>query len=167
MEPFRTAGQVFEAVRKNPALTKFIPLAGDLYQGYVELTNPTEPRLGQRVLNAAVVGGGGALASTGTAGIDQYLAIPDIIGTVAEGVGADPNPDYDRAAALNIEHYLREAAYKLGGMGEAAGLPYLTGTIPQEDAKLKALREKYNYGPGATGVNSTFGKPMTLMLPVR
>lgn len=167
MEPFRTAGQVFEAVRKNPALTKFIPLAGDLYQGYVELTNPTEPRLGQRVLNAAVVGGGGALASAATGGIDQYLAIPDIAGTVGESLDLAENPDYDKAAALNIEHYLREAAYKLGALGETAGLPYLTGTIPEEDAKLKALREKYNYGSGATGVNAAFGKPMTLMLPVR
>lgn len=164
MEPFRTAGQVFEAVRKNPALTKFIPFLGDLYQGYVEVTNPTEPKLGQRLLNAAVVGGGGALASAATGGIDQYIAIPDIIGTVGKGLGLPENPDYDKAAAANVEHYLREAAYHLGGMGEAVGLPYLTGEMPAEDAKLKNLREKYNYGGGST---STAGRPMTLILPTR
>lgn len=164
MEPFRTAGQVFEAVRKNPALTKFIPLLGDLYQGYVELTNPTEPKLGQKLLNAAVIGGGGALASAATGGIDQYLAFPDIIGTAGKGLGLPENPDYDKAAAANVEHYLREAAYHLGGMGEAVGLPYLTGQMPAEDAKLKDLREKYNYGGGST---STAGRPATLILPTR
>ena len=166
MEPFRTAGQVFEAVRKNPAITKGIPFIGDLYQIGVEFSDKDIP-LGQRALNALVVGGGGLAASAATGGIDQYLAIPDIAGTVGKSLDLPENPDYDKAAALNIEHYLREAAYKLGALGEAAGLPYLTGTMPEEDAKLKALREKYNYGSGATGVNATFGKPMTLMLPVR
>jgi len=166
MEPFRTAGQVFEAVRKNPAITKGIPLIGDLYQIGIEFSDKDIP-LGQRALNAAVVGGGGILASMATGGIDQYAAIPDIVGSIGDAADFPENPDYDRAAALNIEHYLREAAYKLGGLGEAVGLPYLTGTMPEKDAKLKALREKYNYGPGATGVNATFGKPMTLMLPVR
>lgn len=87
---FRLAGRFLKA----------IPFAGDLAVGTAELYNPDEPDAAQRVLNALIIGAGGAGASAATAGLD-------IIPQLAAIAGDTPLEN------INPETLLRRLSYKL------------------------------------------------------
>jgi len=107
-QALRLAGQVTKPVLRA------VPFAGDALVGISELINSNEPDVGQRIINAAVIGGGGAAASLAVAGTD---AIP----AVAEGIyqGRPTGPEKLQqlqkcAPALNVENYLRNLSYSAG-----------------------------------------------------
>jgi|TARA_R110000787_G_scaffold22799_1_gene65852 hypothetical protein len=96
------------------ALTELIPQSDS--QGVLKPLFSTEPDAMQRVKNAAIIGGGGALASAGTLGLDAIPALAEFAGTLGEGLGAPKGPETINesvgcAPALNVEHYLRSVAY--------------------------------------------------------
>lgn len=80
---------------------KQVPFAGDIVVGFSELYNPAEADAYQRVLNALLVGGGGALASAASGGLDF---IPGIAGVVADTPLENVNP----------ETILRRLSYMMG-----------------------------------------------------
>jgi|TARA_R100001460_G_scaffold19953_1_gene41375 hypothetical protein len=110
-----------------------LPFAGDIINVGLELANPQEKDIIQKLKNAAFVGGGGLVASGLTGGADAIPAFMELAGVLGEDFGAPKGPKavndaFTKAPALNIEHYLRLAAY--GGRHkpteeilEAAGHP--------------------------------------------
>ena len=80
---------------------KHIPLAGDAGVAVAEMLNPIEASAAQRILNALIVGGGGAAVSAATFGLD---AIPQVVATFAD----------TPLEGVNYEKILRRLAYKLG-----------------------------------------------------
>ena len=115
-QPIRMAGgSVFKK-----ALGK-LPFVGDALNIGVELYNPSEPDLLQRMKNALFVSGGGAAASFLTGGADAIPAFAELAGVVGEDFGAPKGPKavndaISKAPLYNVEHYLRLAAY--GGRHE-------------------------------------------------
>lgn len=107
MPDFRLAGKFMKA----------LPFLGDATGVVMELTDPNEPDLGQRMMNAGVVGLGEVGASVLTGGADL---VPDLFEIATElGVKTD-EPVIDRlqkiSPLLNPEHYLRILSY--GGSHE-------------------------------------------------
>ena len=97
---------------------KAIPFLSDAYGVALELTNPNEPNMGQRIKNAGIVGLGEIGASALTGGLDF---VPDAFEIATElGIETD-DPVIDRlqkiSPLLNPEHYLRKLSY--GGPHEA------------------------------------------------
>jgi hypothetical protein len=111
---FRLAGQAI------PVLNTLLDAAN---VGY-ELVNPNEPRRGQRLLNAAVVGGGNVGAGVLTMGAD---VIPQLLG--AFGVKSP-------VQNVNPDAQLRRLAYRLG-QGKEIGLHN-----EQQDAAIRQLAQK-------------------------
>jgi hypothetical protein len=117
--------EVIRLAGSNPLvqrLLKALPYAGDVTAGLLELANQDEPDEIQRLKNAAVVGGGGALASTATFGMDFIPQVLEAVGNYAadrEATGevefVDPYPGLHQlikaAPAFNPENYLRNLAY--------------------------------------------------------
>ena len=108
MPNFRLAGKFAKAV----------PFLSDAYGVALELINPNEPNMGQRMKNAGIVGLGEVGASVLTGGLDF---VPDAFELATElGVETD-DPVIDRlqkiSPLLNPEHYLRKLSY--GGPHEA------------------------------------------------
>jgi len=108
MPNFRVAGKFMKA----------IPYLGDAFGVGLELINPDEPNMGQRMKNAGIVGLGEVGASVLTGGLDF---VPDVFEIATElGVETD-DPVIDRlqkiSPLLNPEHYLRKLSY--GGPHEA------------------------------------------------
>ena len=141
---------------------KALPYAGDLFAAGVELVNQDEPDEIQRLKNAAVVGGGGALASTASLGMDFIPQVLEAVGKYAaerEATGeiefVDPYPGLHQlikaAPAFNPENYLRNLAY--GGEHPESQKAIEKGF---EEAGI-LLEEARN-----TGV-----RPATLMMPPR
>ena len=99
-----------------------VPFLGDALAVGAELVNPQEPSIPQRVLNAAVVGGGGMATSAVTAGLD---AIPQFVQLANEYTGGPVGPQKLRqmqacAPALNAEEHLRELSTRAGS-GRGSG----------------------------------------------
>lgn len=110
----RMAGQAI------PVLNTLFDIAG---VGY-EVVNPNEPRRAQRLLNAALVGGGNVAAGMATAGAD---VIPQLLG--AFGVKTP-------AQNVNPDAQLRRLAYRLGQSKEI-GLHN-----EEQDAAIRRLAQK-------------------------
>ena len=107
-QALRLAGQVTKPVLRA------VPLAGDALVGISELINSNEPDVGQRIMNAAVIGGGGAAASLAVAGTD---AIPAIAEGMYQGrpTGPEKLQQLQKCApALNDENHLRNLSYSAG-----------------------------------------------------
>jgi hypothetical protein len=119
---FRLAGQAI------PVLNTLLDVAN---VGY-ELVNPNEPRRGQRLLNAAVVGGGNVGAGVLTMGAD---VIPQLLG--AFGVKSP-------VQNVNPDAQLRRLAYRLG-QGKEIGLHN-----EQQDAAIRQLAQKVQREPTYT-----------------
>jgi len=111
---FRLAGQAI------PVLNTVLDIGN---VGY-ELVNPNEPRRAQRLLNAAIVGGGNVGAGILTGGAD---VIPQLLG--AFGVKSP-------AQNVNPDAQLRRLAYRLG-QGKEIGLHN-----EQQDAAIRQLAQK-------------------------
>ena len=103
-----------------PVLNTLFDIAG---VGY-EVMNPNEPRRGQRLLNAALVGGGNVAAGAVTMGAD---VIPQLLG--AFGVKSP-------VQNFNPDAQLRRLAYRLG-QGKEIGLHNA-----QQDAAIQQLAQK-------------------------
>jgi|TARA_R100000081_G_scaffold83438_1_gene51494 hypothetical protein len=102
MADFRLAGKFM----------KSIPYIGDAIGVVQELTNPYESDLGQKMMNAGIVGLGEVGASVLTGGLD---AVPDALElATALGYEAD-DPIINRlqkiAPLIQPEHYLRLLSY--------------------------------------------------------
>ena len=110
----RMAGQAI------PVLNTLFDIAG---VGY-ELANPNEPRRGQRLLNAALVGGGNVAAGVATGGADL---LPQLLG--AFGVKSP-------AQNVNPDAQLRRLAYRLG-QGKEIGLHN-----EEQDAAIRRLAQR-------------------------
>ena len=101
---------------------KAVPFLGDALAVGAELVNPQEPSIPQRVINAAVVGGGGAATSAATLGLD---AVPQFVQLANEYMGGPRGPEKLRqmqacAPALNAEEHLRELSTQVGS-GRGSG----------------------------------------------
>jgi hypothetical protein len=111
---FRLAGQAI------PVLNTVLDIGN---VGY-ELVNPNEPRRAQRLLNAAIVGGGNVGAGILTGGAD---VIPQLLG--AFGIKSP-------VQNVNPDAQLRRLAYRLG-QGKEIGLHN-----EQQDAAIRQLAQK-------------------------
>ena len=111
---FRLAGQAI------PVLNTVLDIGN---VGY-ELVNPNEPRRAQRLLNAAIVGGGNVSAGILTGGAD---VIPQLLG--AFGIKSP-------VQNVNPDAQLRRLAYRLG-QGKEIGLHN-----EQQDAAIRQLAQK-------------------------
>lgn len=143
-------------------LLKALPYAGDIGAGILELTNSKEPDRIQRLKNAAVVAGGGALASSATFGMDFIPQVLDAIGSYAadrEATGEVEfvDPPYGlhqlikAAPAFNPENYLRNLAYG--------------GEHPEsQEAIEKGFEEA---GVLLEGSRKAGARPATLIMPPR
>jgi len=151
---------------RNPAfrraLVKTIPYLGDAFAAGIELFNAKESDPIQRLKNAAVVGGGGALASTATSGMDFIPQVLEAVGKYAadrEATGemefVDPYPGLHQlikaAPAFNPENYLRNLAYG--------------GEHPEsQEAIEKGFEEA---GVLLEGSRKAGARPATLIMPPR
>lgn len=92
-----------------------MPFVGDAFSVAAELFNPEEADLGQRVRNAAIVGGGGVAASALTAGVDAIPQIVDLVTEFTGKVGPQQIRDIQGCApALNVERHLRDLSRRVG-----------------------------------------------------
>jgi len=91
---------------------KAIPYLGDAFGVGLELTNPDEPNMGQRMKNAGIVGLGEVGASVLTGGLDF---VPDVFEIATQAGIETGDPVIDRlqkiSPLLNPEHYLRKLSY--------------------------------------------------------
>ena len=91
---------------------KAIPYLGDAFGVGLELTNPDEPNMGQRMKNAGIVGLGEVGASVLTGGLDF---VPDVFEIATQSGIETGDPVIDRlqkiSPLLNPEHYLRKLSY--------------------------------------------------------
>ena len=129
MADFRLAGKFMKA----------LPFIGDAIGVAQELTNPHEPDIGQRMMNAGIVGLGEIGASWATGGLDF---IPDVaeLATALNIKATDPvlRRLQEGAPLANPEHYLRLLSY--GGDHEATKA-YLKEALasqlrPEEDQSV-------------------------------
>ena len=102
MADFRLAGKFM----------KSLPFLGDAAGVAMELTDPNEPDMGQRMMNAGVVGLGEIGASALSGGLDF---VPDVLelGTALGIEAGDPiiNRLQKISPLINPEHYLRMLSY--------------------------------------------------------
>jgi|TARA_R100000084_G_C4632485_1_gene139124 hypothetical protein len=113
---------------------KYIPLLGDLANIALYLAEEDEPSPEQRFRNAVIIGGGGALASLATGGLDVIPAIVQGLGEAGEAFGlpkTDADPLFQAAPLLNVENYLREYSYSMD--------PDIN--IPESQDKLRRYKE--------------------------
>ena len=124
---------------------KTIPILGDAMNYGVELNDPSEPSRRQRELNALLVGGGGALASVLTGGMDAIPVGIEIAHDQFVNAGVTPEEEINVGKLLNVENYLRELSYLVGkGLGYDRDVPEERAYLRQEGAKLaEELREVY------------------------
>ena len=116
---------------------KSLPLVGDLYNVGYYLADPAEPSLEQRVRNAVLIGGGGALASLLTGGADAYPAVAELLGHFGEELDIKKtpiDPVFQAAPVLNVENYLREYAYSMDPDRE----------IPEEENRLRRFKKVFS-----------------------
>jgi hypothetical protein len=93
-----------------------LPLIGDIANFESYLRDPSEPSLEQRVRNAVLIGGGGALASVLTGGWDALPALLQAFGEAGEAANLKKtpiNPVFEAAPVVNVENYLQEYAYSM------------------------------------------------------
>ena len=127
----------------NPSIRRRVinalPFLGDaanaLLYLYPDFLNSgfSRPPTEQDKRNALVIGGGGALASMATGGLDAIPAVVELFGDVGKDAGLPPtdlDPVFQAAPLLNVENYLRELSYS--GSDE---------NIPEEQDKLRRFRE--------------------------
>ena len=96
--------------------SRSLPILGDLYNVGYYLFDPDEPSLEQRIRNSVIIGGGGALASLATSGLDAIPVVMQTAGELGEeyDVKKTPiDPAFQAAPLLNVENYLREYAYSM------------------------------------------------------
>ena len=91
---------------------KFLPYAPDAIGVVQELTNPNEPDLGQKMMNAGIVGLGEGYATYALRGLDL---VPDAL-EIATALGYEADdPVINRlqkiAPLIQPEHYLRLLSY--------------------------------------------------------
>ena len=113
---------------------KVLPFIGDLINVGAYLTDSSEPSEEQRIRNAIIIGGGGALASLATGGLDAIPAVIEFAGDAGETLGlpkTDAEPVFQAAPLLNIENYLREYAYSMNP----------ERNIPESEDKLRRYKE--------------------------
>jgi hypothetical protein len=132
---------------------KAVPFLGDALAVGAELINPREPRIGQRVVNAAVVGGGGMATSAVTAGLD---AIPQFVQLANEYTGGPVGPQKLRqlqscAPALNAEEHLRELSTRAAsGQGSGFYGTRFAGSLgacgKAFTPNVRTVQEAQNYG---------------------
>ena len=116
---------------------KTIPLAGDAINVGVELNDPAEPSRQQRELNALLVGGGGALASALSGGLDFIPVAMELGQSTAQEAGVIPEEKVNVGALLNVENYLRELSYLLGkGLGYGSDIPEDRAILREEYSKI-------------------------------
>ena len=114
-----------------------LPLVGDIYNVGYYLADPNEPSLEQRIRNAVIIGGGGALASLLTGGVDAYPAMAEFLGHTGEvlDIKKTPiDPVFQAAPVLNVENYLREYAYSMDPDRE----------IPEEENRLRRFKKVFS-----------------------
>ena len=124
---------------------KTIPILGDALNYGTELNDSSEPSRRQRELNALLVGGGGALASVLTGGMDAIPVLAEIAHDETVKAGLTPEQKVNVGKLLNVENYLRELSYLVGkGLGYDRDIPEDRAYVRQEGAKLaEELREVY------------------------
>ncbi len=124
---------------------KTIPIIGDAMNYGTELVDPSEPSRRQRELNALLVGGGGALASVLTGGMDAIPVGIEVAHHQLVNAGVTPEEEINVGKLLNVENYLRELSYLVGkGLGYDRDVPEERAYLRQEGAKLaEELREVY------------------------
>ena len=124
---------------------KTVPILGDVMNYGTELLDPSEPSQRQRELNALLVGGGGALASVLTGGLDAIPVIAEIAHDQGVKDGLTPEEEVNIGKLLNVENYLRELSYLVGkGLGYDRDIPEERAYVRQEGAKLaEELKEVY------------------------
>ncbi len=113
---------------------KVLPFIGDAINFGAYLADSSEPSLEQRIRNAIIIGGGGALASLATGGLDAVPAAIEFAGDVGETLGlpkTDAEPVFQAAPLLNIENYLREYAYSMDP----------ERNIPESEDRLRRYKE--------------------------
>jgi len=137
----RVAGAKLNMTPKGVIKTvagKGVPLAGDALNVGLELADyAAEPSRKQRELNALLVGGGGALASAITGGLDFIPAAMEMAQSGAQGAGIVPEDDVNVGALLNVENYLRELSYLIGkGLGYGRDIPSDRAVLRNEFSKI-------------------------------
>lgn len=116
---------------------KSIPLLFDALNYGAELTDPSEPSRQQRELNALLVGGGGAVASLLTGGLDAIPGYAQVATEVGQDAGIVPEEELNVGKLLNVENYLRELSYLVGkGLGYDRDIPEDRAYLREEGAKL-------------------------------
>lgn len=96
-------------------VVKAIPFAGDIFTAVSELANPNEPNIGQRLVNAGVVAGGGMATSAATFGADFIPQMVDLVTEFTGEVGPQKLRDLQGCApALNVDRHLQDIAQRAG-----------------------------------------------------
>ena len=114
-----------------------IPIALDAMNYGAELLDPAEPSRRQRELNALLVGGGGALASVLTGGLDALPVAVEVTHDDTVQAGLTPEEKINVGKLLNVENYLRELSYLVGkGLGYDRDIPEERAYVREEGAKL-------------------------------
>ena len=114
-----------------------LPILGDIYNVGAYLTDSDEPSLEQRIRNAAIIGGGGALASMLTGGVDAIPAVAEALGIVGENLNFPKtplDPVFQAAPVLNVENYLQEYAYSMDPNKE----------IPEGEDRLRRFKKVFS-----------------------
>lgn len=132
---------------------KAVPFLGDALAIGAELVNPQERSIPQRVINAAVVGGGGMATSAVTGGLD---AIPQFVQLANEYMGGPRGPEKLKqmqacAPALNAEEHLRELSTRAGsGVGSGFYASRFAGSLGAcgraFTPTVRNAQEAQNYG---------------------
>lgn len=132
---------------------KAVPFLGDALAIGAELANPQEPSIAQRVINAAVVGGGGMATSAITGGLD---AIPQFVQLASEYTGGPKGPEKLRqlqscAPALNAEEHFRELSTRAGsGRGSGFYATRFAGSLgacgKAFTPDIRTVQDAQNYG---------------------
>ena len=134
----QNSANVVRMAGSDPSFTrrflKVLPFIGDAINVGAYLADSSEPSLEQKIRNAIIIGGGGALASLATGGLDAIPAVIEFAGDVGESYGlpkTDLEPVFQAAPLLNIENYLREYSYSMDP----------DKNIPESEDKLRRYKE--------------------------
>jgi hypothetical protein len=124
----------------NPGLLrKFgraLPFIGDASNFVGYLLDSQEPSLEQRIRNAVIIGGGGALASVLTGGLDAIPAYVQLAGNLGQtyNVRKTPiNPVFEVAPVFDPNNYLREYAYSMDPNKQ----------IPESENELRRFKQVF------------------------
>ena len=115
---------------------KALPYVGDLINFGAYLVDSNEPSPEQRLRNALIIGGGGALASLATGGLDAIPALMELAGDFGEALDVKKtpvDPAFQAAPILNVENYLREYSYSMDPDRE----------IPESEDKLRRFKKVF------------------------